>query len=361
MDEKKLDPATIPDPAEPYDPTQEVVRHKHRRKPRRRVLRIVFIALAVFVVACGGIALYVNHAIQSGKEKLLDSTNVTVKDAVAEGLVEVDGTTYYKNDSAVSIAVIGFDRRNMTDTKLAGQADTLMVVAIDTETGEMSVIVVPRDSMVLVDRYSNGTYLGQDTEQICLQFSYGDGYHTSCEYTADALSRVLLGMPISYYFALDMNGIAPINDAVGGVYLTPIESIPGTGIEEGSDILLYGQNATKYVQYRDTSVDGSALDRQKRQEQYIKAFVAKALSNAKGGDISSLLELYNAASEYSVTNLGIDEFSYLATLVASGSANDLNLVSLQGAYGEKTGSFGEFQLDSASVQEAVLSVYYEAL
>ncbi len=54
-----------------------------------------------------------------------------------------------------------------------GESDTVMVVALNTDTGEARGIIIPRDSMVAVDTYSNGSFAGQVTEQLCLQFAYG--------------------------------------------------------------------------------------------------------------------------------------------------------------------------------------------
>lgn len=334
-------------------------RHRRRKKKSRKGIKIALAVVAVLVLAGVGAVFAVQNSIQSGKSKLLESA--TVEESQAEqGIVEYEGVKYRRKSSVVSVAVLGFDRSSVsTDDGKAGQADAIMVLAIDTSTNEMTIIAVPRDSMVTVDQYVGGAYIGQTTEQLCLAFSYGDGYETSCEYTVDAVSRVLLDTPIQYYYAIDMSGIAPINDSVGGVTLTPIMSIPGTIITEGQEITLYGDNAYDYLHWRDTSVGDSAMTRQQRQEQYLRAFATKVLSNAKGGDISSLLALYNTAGAYSVTNLGIDEFAYLATVASNGGVGNLATTSLAGEYAETDSQYAELYLDSSSVYETVLSVYYE--
>lgn len=54
---------------------------------------------------------------------------------------------------------------------------------------------------------------------------------------------------------MNMQGIVELNDAIGGVSLVPVQTVPGTGIVKGESTFLYGNNALKYVQWRDTSVE----------------------------------------------------------------------------------------------------------
>ena len=66
---------------------------------------------------------------------------------------------------------------------------------------------------------------------------------------------------MSYYFAMDMRGIVELNNAIGGVSLVPVQTVSATGIVKGESTFLYGNNALKYVQWRDMGVEGSSLDR----------------------------------------------------------------------------------------------------
>ena len=163
-------------------------------------------------------------------------------------------------------------------------------------------------------------------------------------------------MPMSYYLALDMQGVGALNDAIGGVVITPLQTIPGTDIVEGDETILFGNDALKYVQWRDTSELTSPLDRQDRQVQYVKAFAAKALNQAKG-NVGAMVDLFNTARDYSITNLGVSEFSYLASTAVSSGISSLDVVTLQGQAVQGDGHM-EFNLDQASVYQTVLDVYY---
>lgn len=138
-----------------------------------------------------------------------------------------------------------------------------MVLAVNLDTGETTGIGIPRDSMVEVGEFMGDTFTGMSTMQLCLAYAYGDGGELSSQYTASAVSRVLYNMPVSYYFSLDMDGVGALADAIGGVSLTPTQSIPNTNIVEGEPTVLFGSNALKYVQWRDTSVLTSSLDRRR--------------------------------------------------------------------------------------------------
>lgn len=339
-------------------------KRKRRNSKRKKRLKVAAIVVAAVILVGGGSALAVMGSIKAGEDAVHEVAQAediqTVDEAVTydEGkTVKYNGHTYALNENMVSVVVIGFDRTAPAEVgEKAGQADAVMVMALDTETGKATAIGVPRDSMVEVGEFVGSAFIGIDKMQLCLAYSYGDGRETSCEYTTKTVSRVLYNMPMSYYFALDLSGVGPLNDSIGGVALTPLQSIPNTAIVEGQDTVLFGDNALRYVQWRDTSVLTSSLDRQARQVQYIKAFAAQALAMAQG-NVGTLLDLFNVASEYSITNLGINEFSYLATSVLQSGITALDVVTLDGemVQGEK---YAEFNLDATSVYETVLSVYY---
>lgn len=344
--------------------------HEHGywvKKRRRRVpkaLKVLGIVLLVCLVVGGGGALALRYMINSGGEALLQSAEAddlqTAEGAESEDngqTVEYNGRTYRYNKNVVSIVVMGVDRRtSVEESGKAGQADAIMVVAMDTKTGLMRVIGIPRDTMVDVDENLGEAFLGQDQMQITLAYSYGDGYDESCKNVVRAVSRVLYNMPMNYYFCINMAGIGPLNDAVGGVSLTPLASIPGTNIYEGVPMTLYGSNATRYVQYRDTSYVESSLDRQARQSQYLKAFFSQAIGAAKGNP-AVLVELFQASLQYSTTNLGLNEFSFLASTLLKYGMSELDVTTLAGE-AVKGSQYVEFHPDQESVYQTVLDVFY---
>ena len=243
------------------------VHRRHVRQRAMRRLRVVLIVLLVIGVLVGGAAFAINRMIEEGGRSMREASRPediqTVEEAetVDDGLtVEYQGKTYRYNENVVSIVVMGYDRRqDVSVTGKAGQADAIMVVALDTSTGLMRVIGVPRDTMVDVDENVGDAFLGQDKMQIALAFSYGDGYESSAQNVVRAVSRVLYNMPMNYYLALNMEGVGPINDAVGGVTLSGIIDIAAQAPRT-----LLGDQLTAVAVLGDQLVSGGGVGNQQR-------------------------------------------------------------------------------------------------
>lgn len=272
--------------------------------------------------------------------------------------IQRDGHTYAYNDDLVTVGFIGFDGRYQEDGA-AGQADVVMVVAIDTKTGRLSGVVIPRDSMVSVDAYAGGVYAGQVTQQIALQYAYGDGSEQSSRLVAQAASRVLHDIPINYYLTLNLFGVSALNDAIGGVTLVPAASVPGTDIEAGRSITLLGDDAYQYVHWRVVEGEGSltsSLDRQKRQVQYFNAFMAQAMGVARA-DSGLLDRLYGLAMENGWSDLGASEYAYLSRAMLTSGISGIDVRQLSGEM-RKGELYSEYYLDDEAVLDVVLDVFY---
>jgi anionic cell wall polymer biosynthesis LytR-Cps2A-Psr (LCP) family protein len=341
-----------------------LIRKRKRKKRKRKGLRVAALILLILVVAGGLTVWMVLNAMQSGEKAIRGDISETPVESNENAVtydegktVSYNGHTYALNENMVSIVFIGFDRfASAGSGEPAGQADAVMVIALDTQTGETTAIGVPRDSMVDVSEFVGDAFIGQDTMQLCLSYSYGDGRERSCENTVTAVSRILYNMPITYYFALNESGIAYLNDAIGGVSLTPLQTVPGTNIVEGENTVLFGNNAYRYVQWRDTAVLNSSIDRQARQIQYVKTFASQALQLSEGS-VGVLLDLFNITADYSVTNLGVNEFSYLASTMLTNNVTNLDMVTLDGEMVQGD-IYAEYYLDRSAVYETVLEVYY---
>jgi LCP family protein required for cell wall assembly len=349
------------------DNQETLIRRRKRRKRKHKGLRVAAIVLAALVVMGAGIVWAALGAVQSGGKAIgvdIEKAQVSVGiDAVTEDegkTVFYNGHKYVLNENIISLVFIGFDRfASSEEGEPAGQADTIIVMAFDTQSGKVTAISVPRDSMIDVSEFASGTFPDRNAIQLCLTFSYGDGGTTSCENTVTAVSRILYNIPITYYFALNESGIAVLNDAIGGVSLTPLQTVPNTNIVEGESTVLFGYHAYRYVQWRDTSELNSSIDRQARQMQYIKAFAAQALQLSEGS-AGTMLDLYSITADYSITNLGVNEFSYLTSVALANNITSLDMVTLSGdmVQGEV---YAEYYLDKDAVYKTILDVYYRRI
>lgn len=340
-------------------------RHRHRKKHKMPLVLRIFIVLIAIIFAAvaiiGGTYLYM-------RERGHNSLVVEPANPKYEETIIYNGHTYVYDRNKVAFAFIGVDRESITsndDTLIgnSGQADTDVVGVIDTNTGEISIITIPRDTMVDIDLYTvGGEFVRTQNMQLCLAYAYGDGGTSSCENVTTAISRILGNVPVEKYFALDLGGIAPLNDAIGGVTVTSLYDFPAEGVYKGDTVTIRGDFAETYVRQRNMDSIDASLNRTERQTQYIKAYVEQ-LRKAVTNDFSVVSQLYNTASEYSQTNISLSEVTYLASVVLSNGVSDFTQYTLDGEMRASDTAtedvFAEYYLDEDSVMDVVVNCFYE--
>ena len=326
----------------------------------RIAIAILLLLLFVIIVACA--AFFVMQ--QAGKTDMMKAPAGEVK---YQEVIEYKGHKYEYNDDVFSLAFLGVDQRtlkNVKDTDFVGATDADIVVCVDTKTGETKVIAIPRDTMVDVDIWStSGIFLRTEKTQLCLAYAYGDGATKSCENAVDAISRILYNVPIQKYYALDLDGIAPLNDAIGGVTVNALYSLPNYNIKVGDNVTLVGDMAEAYVRTRDWDNINASLNRTERQVQYVKAFANQALP-AVVKDFSTISKLYNTASKYSRTNLTLNNATYVGSLLLSKGVTEFESYTIKGEMKPDEDPLrpdivhAEFYPDEDSLMETILEVFY---
>lgn len=327
-----------------------------------RIAIVILVILLIFVFTAGGVILYLR---QTGKNDLI----IEKPETPYEETIEYNGSTYVYDKNKIAFAFIGVDKQEIGEGTSdaygnSGQADTDMVAVVDTSTGNVSIITIPRDTMVDIDLYSaSGIFLRTEPRQLCLAYAYGDGGTKSCTNVTSALSRILKNVPIEKYFALDLEGIAPLNDAVGGVTVQALHDFPEKNIKKGETITIRGDFAETYVRSRDMDYIEASLNRTQRQNQYVKAYTGQ-LRKAVTNDFSVVTSLYNTATDYSQTNITLNDVTYLASLILSKGVGDFTHYSIDGEMKaskevvREDGVYAEFYADENSVLDAVVNCFY---
>lgn len=308
----------------------------------------------------------------TGILKLTDYSNLDMTAPIIENAqVELEsngqkvtykGKEYTFNENMTSILCIGVDKYELgVDDGTGGQADALYLIALDTATGKTKVIAVPRDIVTDIGIYSpEGEYLRTEKRQLCLAYAYGDGRKTSCLNTATAVSRLFYQLPISSYFAVNLNAIPALNDAVGGVTVTItgdyFYDTSHTFYYEGAEVTLYGDDALSYIRQRDVNYLSSSTDRLNRQVNYLKAFSSKALEQTKS-DLTTPVHLYNIVADNSETNLSPSTITAFATSVVSNGISELDFVTVPGEL-VSGGTYAEYNVDEEALYELILDTYY---
>lgn len=341
--------------------------HSSKKKKDKKKLPLpariaIGFLVVIFVFTAAGLGSFLVFLLTGGSDMKTKSDETSYQETI-----EYKGHTYKFNKDVFAIAFMGIDQREMETsdmTDFVGASDADIVVAIDSKTGVTKAIAIPRDTMVDVDIYTNsGVFLRTQKAQLCLAYAYGDGAEKSCRNTVDAMSRVLLGIPIQKYFALNLNGIKPLNDSIGGVTVESLYDFPDDGIKKGDTITLHGDMAEKYVRERSMDDIEASLNRTQRQIQYAKAYAAQVVPAAIK-DFNIITGLYNTAKGYSQTNISLSNATYMGTLLLSKGINDFPARTIQGTMKAAKDPVmenvvhAEFYPDNDDVTEAVLDAFY---
>ena len=341
-------------------------RGHYKSKPRRKKKRLKKVLISIGCVFLSLILLVVGTFtylfIKGGSELLDGNYSITAPQNVEtqnDGeFVVYNGKTYHYNKNITNILFMGVDKRELQKTEVhgtGGQADVIVLLAVDTKTGKISMINISRDTMTDVTVYSaNGGYVGSEKQQLCLSYAYGNGKETSCENTVNSVQRLFYNIPIKSYLALDLDGIAAVNDSIGGVDVTSPETI-GSFVQ-GQNYHLEGELAESFVRSRNhESADANTL-RMQRQQIYVKQFMDKVISATKK-QITTPIDLFNASSPYTCTNLNPSKILYLAqsVVLSDGMSVEMSTVPGESKMGK---TYAEYYVNESEFYELFLSVFY---
>lgn len=285
--------------------------------------------------------------------------NETVYDP-QETLTGPDGTIYVKKKGNEAILFMGVDQDSdgYESSHVGGQADTIVLVAVDHKNKSYAIVPINRDAMTLVNVINDeGEITDSIFEQVCLAHSYGNGGEVSCKNTADAVSYMLGGLEINKYAAVGLESISAINDAVGGVDVTINTDLTDADPKfvKGATVHLEGDMAESFIRARMNVGDENNANRMGRQKQYLEAFMAKAKSRM-ASDSTYAFKIYQKLKDLVITNISESKASgYLDNLY---SYDFLGYYDILGSYRE-TDSFSEFYPDDDSVTSVIISLFYE--
>ena len=212
-------------------------------------------------------------------------------------IIEIDHTT--RKEDCYTFLVAASDQSS-------GNADVIMVATYDTVKQTVGVISIPRDTLI-------------DPSTIPARFpKINSAYHTGIDCLEEVVSN-MLGIPIDYYFTIDVEGFIALVDAIGGIdfnvpvhmsYDDPHQGLsihfdPGLQHLNGSEALKvcrlrYNQDGT--VAYPDYDIG-----RTRTQQALLRAVAAKALSQPH-----KIKEYVDIFVEYCSTDLSVGNILWLA-------------------------------------------------
>lgn len=331
-----------------------------------RIAGGIFLALILLILVLAA-ALLILHA--SGKSSFADRRKTeesaevsrTVEDYEYDPLTErYNGKIYRYNESLTNFLIIGVDRAELGAEEgipgSGGQADVIILAVLDEKKRTVSLISVDRNTMASVETFdASGKSIGFSERQITYSYAYGDGKEKSCALTSQSVSELFYGIPIHAYYALQMQAVEKINDAVGGVKVTiPIDM---SGIDEsfteGAQVTLLGSKASMFLRARSTLEDSSNEARLSRHKIYLTSLISAAKTAVKN-DISLPVKLYGDIAPLCCTDLTMGEIVYLASLAPG---LDVRYFSVSGST-DTSGTYDAFYPDYEKLYRLVLDIFY---
>lgn len=288
-----------------------------------------------------------NQTEQSGQDNELQD----------ERYITYEGQKYEYNYDLRNILFIGVDKADEFTEQMSGrggQADALILLSLDKKNKTISLLEISRDSMTDVEIYGiDGKKLATERLQVALQYAYGDGTKRSCQLTKEAVSNLLYGIPIHSYVALAVDGVPKVTELMGGVELTVPEDYThiDSDFAKGATIVLKGEQAERYVRYRDINVTGSNNQRMERQTQFIKALAMQL----QGKNAAWYQQLFSGAEEYITTNISTEEMDRLSKYQMSQDIQVVPGVTKQGEVHD------EFVVDNEQLKKIIIKSFYKSI
>jgi LCP family protein required for cell wall assembly len=342
----------------------------------KKVLRVFLIGALVIIALFTGVAAYLfwdngkplretpNNlpAAETLSDRSMQSESEQGDDFEADpNRIYYNGKYYTLNPNLFSVLLMGIDTWTRDQYANIGQnsnqADSLVLVLIDSAENKLSAINIPRNSITEVKQLDvNMNYARTTRSPICIQHAFGDGKELSCTLTRDAASNLLFNIPINRYLSINFDGMITANDAVGGVTLKLLDDFTAYRAEmkKGITYTLLGADAKTYVSGRTMpGLDGTNLTRVQRQIQYYKAFFEKAKDKLTENPFFAL-DMYAKTQDAVVTDIRAREIISLSKLLSNVSFLDSDIYMVPGAAMENE----DYIVDDARLKELLIQTLY---
>lgn len=258
------------------------------------------------------------------------SSETTTPDPYQQLLDRADQSIIQQLDNYINIMLIGVDYSPERDTwggKHAYHSDVMIVLTINKVENTIQLTSLPRDTYSQIPGVS-GRY------KLNASIDCGGGWPTAGGFkkVCEAASWQLGGIPINYYYAVDMTAVKNLFDAIGGVdfYVNIDFTINGRSYKQGMQHL-DGQGALDYLRVRKNlpSSEAGDLNRIDRQKELLVAMFDQLKSK------NLLLELPDILAAFKgnlYTNITWDQTAALAAYAYKIGSDKISMHSMSGNY-----------------------------
>ena len=317
----------------------------------KKAAYVSLILVLVLVIIISGLRI-LESTVFSKQQDGEDMSNV--------GIYTVDGVDYLQRTDITVVMLLGIDERGKVtaseSSNNTGEADMVTLLVFNETTKKCDILCLNRDTMLEmpvlgIGGKEAGTFYGQ----LALAHTYGSGLKDSCKNIRTAVSDFLKGIEIDYYMALNMDAIAILNDAVGGVKVNVQEDFSDVDdtIPMGEHTLM-GEQALHYVRVRKDVGDEKNISRMDRQSEYMKGFLtAFKTANEQEG---FALDAYSSVTDYMVTDFTTKSMTNMLSRYG-----DYELGQIITPEGENVIEDGHYQFtaDEKKLEALALQLFFE--
>lgn len=291
-----------------------------------------------------------------------------------EDWVVYDGKVYEYRDDMLNFLLLGIDHGGSlsSETELsnwnAGQADTIFLVSLNQTDRKISVIAIPRNSMVNVEIFNSESERVETIyNQICLQYGYAGGGELGLRKMKESVSELMCGLPIHGACAVSFNAISVITDRLGGIKVIVPDDMTAYNktYVQGSTQILTGKNVVDYLRYRQYDTLGSPTTRLERQKDFMRVAMGQVMQEVKANPVL-VKDLYEAVRPYMNTDISVDEAVYIASKALDCTLAEQSFYQLAGEDkaeyfvmdNGKQDFYDDYYIDEEELQRIMYEVFY---
>ena len=219
-----------------------------------------------------------------------------------------------KNNKLDRLNILLLGIRGVNDPNGGLLTDTLMVMSVKPQTGEVALISIPRDLYVEMP-YSD--HKNKINEAYALGIKNDKHWKGGLKYSKEAIADVT-GLDIHYAVSIDFEAFKEMIDTLGGITITLDKPFSETNqFEEGIIELpagcqiIDGDTALLFVRARFSSSD---FDRARRQQQVLLAVKEKAFGLGVVSNPVKIISILNSIGNHVRTDIELWEIQELAVM-----------------------------------------------
>ena len=324
--------------------------------------------LRAIVLCCAALALLLGFIIFIDRwqnEQYQETRGTGTEEFMNAGTVLWKGEKYRKKPGVTTILIGGIDREAEeqqgvgTDRyRNGGQADFLLLLAIDQNGRQIRQLQIDRDTMAEVTVLSVfGQETGTRIMQICLSHAFGANKEENASYTVRAVRGLMNELEIDGYYMLDYGAINILNEALGGLTVTVPDDMTSVNPlwEKGSAVTLSGGEAETFVRTRKTVGEGTNEERMKRQNEFMRSAVT-AIRLKLSQDAAFGSQLLSSLKSHATT--GFSDQQLLEEIQKTSDCEILPVEYLEGDYGIGEDGYVEFHVREGSAESWIMRNLY---